>query len=570
MGRADRIACGGAGRGAGAARRERRNNEMETPMITLYRARKIITMDHNCPQATHVAVRGGRVLAVGGADCAEGWGGVTADDRFADKVLMPGLIEAHAHVSAGGIWRYTYCGHYARTDPQGTVWEGVRSYDALIDRLRAVAADTPAGQPVVGWGFDPNFIEGRRLDAGHLDQVSKDHPVAVIHSNFHLLSANTRALAEAGLGEGANIEGVVKGADGRPNGELQEFAAMEPVMTVARVNFSDMADEAGLRAYGQTARNCGVTTVAELLSDLGEDEVAMLERVTAEPDFPVRYVPIMNAMVGAPEAEAARALALRGRSTEKLHLGRAKLFTDGAIQGYTAKLKAPGYFNGPDNGMWNMEVDHFRAAVRALHEAGVKMHIHTNGDAASELAIEAIEEAQSRAPRRDLRHTLEHVQLAGIDQFKRMRALGICVNLFANHLYYFGDVHWTRTLGPDRARRMDACADAAAIFGGDFAIHSDAPVTPMAPLFTAWCAVNRLTESGRKLGDSQQISVAQALHCITLGAAYVLKLDDQVGSIQCGKWADFCVLGEDPLAVDPAALREVPVVATVLGGRVLA
>lgn len=539
-------------------------------MITVYSARKIITLDRNCPIATHVAVTDGRVLAVGGPDCADGWGEVRHDDRFAEAVLMPGLIEAHAHVMAGGIWRYTYCGHYARTDPEGKTWEGVASYDALIARLREVAAKTPPGQPVVGWGADPNFLQGRRLDKGHLDQVSTEHPVAVAHSNFHLVSANSMALELAGLDAGSNIEGVVRGPDGTPNGELQEFAAMGPVMEVTGMSFAALSDEAGLRAYGKVARNCGVTTVAELLSGLHEPELAMIERVVHEPSFPARYVPIMNAMEGAPEDEAARAVALRKHSTDKLYLGSAKLFTDGAIQGYTAKLKAPGYFKGEDHGTWNMTVEHFRAAVLALHRAGVKMHIHTNGDAASELAIEALEAAMQESPNPDLRHTLEHVQLAGRDQFKRLRALGATVNLFGNHLYYFGDVHWTRTLGPDRARRMNACRDAAEIFGGEFAIHSDAPVTPMAPLFTAWAAVNRVTESGRVLGDSQQISVEQALHCITLGAAHVLKLDHCLGSIQTGKFADFCVLGEDPLAVDPMALKDIPIVATVLGGEVTA
>ncbi|MFK7868733.1 MAG: amidohydrolase [Roseobacter sp.] len=539
-------------------------------MITVYSARKIITMDRNCPEATHVAVRDGMILAVGGADCADGWGEARIDDRFADAVIMPGLIEAHAHVIAGGIWRYTYCGHYARTDPDGRVWDGVGTYDALIERLRKVAAETPAGQPVVGWGADPNFLEGRRLDKIHLDQVSTKHPVAVAHSNFHLVSANSMALEKAGLDAGTNIEGVVRGADGTPNGELQEFAAMGPVMDVTGMNFSDLADEAGLRAYGHVARTCGVTTVAELLSDLHEEEVAMIERVVHEPSFPARYVPIMNAMVDAPEVEAARAVSLRPRSTDKLYLGRAKLFTDGAIQGYTAKLKAPGYFKGEDHGCWNMTPEHFAAAVMALHKAGVKMHIHTNGDAASELAIEALEAAMLVSPNPDLRHTLEHVQLAGRDQFKRIKALGATVNLFGNHLYYFGDVHWTRTIGPDRARRMNACRDAADIFDGEFAIHSDAPVTPMAPLFTAWAAVNRMTEGGRTLGNSQQITVPQALHCITLGAAHVLKLDHAVGSIQTGKFADFCVLGEDPLSVDPKALKDVPIMATVLGGEVTA
>ncbi|WP_299962977.1 amidohydrolase [uncultured Roseobacter sp.] len=539
-------------------------------MIIVFSAAKILTMDPNMPNATHVAVRDGRVLAVGDADCAAGWGEVEHDDRFAGRVILPGLIEAHAHVMAGGIWDYTYCGHYVRTDPQGKVWEGVADYDAIIARLRAVAVETPKGEPVIGWGLDPNFLEGRRFDKAHLDAVSTDHPVVVSHSNFHLMTANSAALAKAGFDAGTNIEGVMKGADGAPNGELQEFAAMQPMMEAVGYNFLNMGTEPSLRAYGQVARLCGVTTVAELLSDLAEEEVAMIERVVHDPAFPARYVPVMNAMVGDPEEEAARALALRARSTDKLSLGRAKLFTDGAIQGYTAKLKPPAYFTGEDHGIWNMDLDHYRRAVEALHRAGVKTHIHTNGDAASEFAIEVYEEVLLKYPNPDLRHTLEHVQLATSDQFKRMKALGLTCNIFGNHIHYFGDIHWTKTLGPDRASRMNACRDAVEIFGNEFAIHSDAPITPMAPLVTAWAVVNRVTETGRVLGTSQQITVAQALHCITLGAAHVLKLDHEIGSIQTGKHADFCVLAEDPLAVDPMAVRDIEVVATVLGGRVTA
>ena len=141
-------------------------------MVTVYSARKIITMDHNCPIATHVAVKDGLIVGVGGSDCGDGWGAVTHDNSFADKVLLPGLIEAHAHVSAGGVWRFTYCGHYTRTDPDGTDSPGVATYDALIERLRVIAAKTPPGEPVVGWGFDPNFLKGRRLDKAHRDQAS--------------------------------------------------------------------------------------------------------------------------------------------------------------------------------------------------------------------------------------------------------------------------------------------------------------------------------------------------------------------------------------------------------------
>jgi predicted amidohydrolase YtcJ len=387
-----------------------------------------------------------------------------------------------------------------------------------------------------------------------------------------MMTANSVALERAGLAEGGpevgGVEGIVRGADGLPNGELQEFAAMGPVMQVAGIDFADLTNSAeAVRAYGKVARLCGVTTVADLLSDLHEGEVDMLLNVTGAAQFPVRYVPMMNAMVGEPEDEARRAVALRGRSTGKLRLGAAKLFTDGSIQSFTAKVKAPGYFAGEDQGIWNMDPEHFRAAMITLHRAGVQTHIHTNGDAASEFATDVIEEAMRLAPGADHRHTLEHVQLADRAQFKRMRNLGICVNLFANHLYYFGDVHWGRTVGPDRASRMDACADALEIFGGDFAIHSDAPVTPMAPLFTAWCAVNRLSESGRRLGKAQRIPVVDALRCITLGAAYVLKMDGEIGSIQTGKRADFCLLDDDPLAMPPESLKDIPVAGTVLGGQ---
>ena len=537
-------------------------------MIKVFEAKKILTMDENHSEATHVAVRDGFILAIGDADCAEVWGNYERIDYFKDDILMPGLIEAHAHVSAGGVWRFTYCGHYARKDPDGIEWEGVANYDALIERLKKVAARTPAGDPVVGWGFEPSFLEGDRLNRHQLDAVSREHPVVVVHSNFHLLTANSRSLSDAKLLHGSNIEGVVMGADGKANGELQEFSAMAPVMEHTGVSFRDLADANGLRAYGKTAKNCGVTTVADLLSDLHDPEVAMLEEITADPNFPVRYVPMMNAMTTPPKVAAERAIALRARSTDKLFLGGAKLFTDGAIQAFTAMLKEPGYFKGRDQGIWNMEISHFKEAVKELNRAGVKTHVHTNGDRASELAIEAYEEALLECANPDLRHTLEHVQLANKSQFLRMRALGLTANVFANHLYYFGDIHWSRSIGPDRANRMDACRDANEVFGGNFAIHSDAPVTPMAPLFTAWCAVNRETQNGRILGNTQQISVKEALYAITMGAAYVLKLDNQIGSISVGKRADFVALGQDPLTVDPRALKDIKIKGTVLGGTV--
>jgi predicted amidohydrolase YtcJ len=151
-------------------------------------------------------------------------------------------------------------------------------------------------------------------------------------------------------------------------------------------------------------------------------------------------------------------------------------------------------------------------------------------------------------------------------QFRRMAALDLCVNLFANHIWYFGDQHYERTMGPDRAMRLDACGSALR-YGVPLAIHSDSPVTPLGPLHVAWCAVNRLTPSGRVLGENQKISVEAALHAITLGAAFTLKLDSEIGSIETGKKADFAVLGQDPFAVPAVELRDIPVLGTVMGGH---
>jgi predicted amidohydrolase YtcJ len=252
-------------------------------------------------------------------------------------------------------------------------------------------------------------------------------------------------------------------------------------------------------------------------------------------------------------------------NNDRLHHRLCKVMTDGSIQGFTARLKWPGYYNGKPNGLWNMDPDQLAKLVMHYHKAGMHLHIHTNGDEASEVMLDAIEAAQEAHYRPDHRHTLQHCQMADASQFRRMHKLGCCVNLFANHVHYWGDQHASITMGPDRARRMDACATALRE-GVPLAIHSDAPVTPMAPLFTAWCAVNRLTASGAALGPEERISAAAALHAITLGAAYTLRMDHLVGSVEPGKYADFAVLDASPLDVAPEALRDIKVAGTISGG----
>jgi predicted amidohydrolase YtcJ len=550
-------------------------------ITTVYAARKIITMNPMQPAATHVAVRDGRILGVGSLDALAAWGAYTLDERFADKVLMPGLIEGHCHLKEGSMWDMPYLGWFDRRDPQGTVWSGLRSMDAVVARLIEIDAEMHARgaaptQALIAWGFDPIYFGGERMTVHHLDRASRTRPIVIAHANGHLMNVNSAMLQLGEITRDNEVEGVVKFASGpnagEPTGELQEPAAM--FLVVRKIGDAGLLapmTAAGVRSFARLACMQGVTTATDLVNKLTEADIAVLEQALADEACGIRILPAFQAFHGTHGAAlgAQHVQALMPRNTDKLRYGLVKMMLDGSIQGFSARLRWPGHFNGAPNGIWVMAPAQYEADFETYHRAGLLIHTHTNGDEASEAAIDAIERVLERAPRADHRHTLQHGQMIDAPLFRRMAALGLCANLFANHLWYWGDQHYEMTMGPDRAHRLDACGSALAA-GVPLAIHSDAPVTPLGPLFTAWCAVNRITPKGRVLGAAERITVPQALHAITLGAAWTLKLDDELGSIECGKRADFCVLEDDPLTVDPAALKDVRVWGTVLSGRVFA
>jgi len=540
--------------------------------VTIFAARRILTMNPAQPAATHVAVRDGRILAVGDADDAAAWhtrfGACATDDTLRDQVLMPGFVEGHCHLMEGAMWDAAYVGYYDRRGPDGTRWPGLRSLDAVLDRLaQAERAMTDDG-PLLAWGFDPIFFGTSRLTVRELDRVSARRPIAILHASVHLMNVNGAMLAQAGIDEDTDIDGISRDADGRPTGELQEFAAMFPVY---RAIGSKLAISAGeqphaIRNFGRVAQLAGVTTATDLVNDLSPAGNRTLRDVTGDVDYPVRIVPAF-APQRSPARSADSVLAEVARNTDKLRFGAVKFIVDGSIQGFTARVRWPGYAGGQPNGLWLIPPAQLVDVFAPFHRAGLQLHIHTNGDEATEVVLDAMTTLLARDPRPDHRHTLQHCQMADAAQLERIRALGMCVNFFANHLYYWGDAHYAQTIGPDRANRMDAAGSAQRL-GIPYALHSDAPITPLNPLFTAWCAVQRETASGRVLGEHERISVDDALRAITLGAAYTLKMDHLVGSIEVGKCADFAVLDDDPSRVAPARLKDVRVWGTVLGGRV--
>lgn len=533
--------------------------------ITAYTAKTIYTMNPSQPVGQCVAIRDGKILGVGPIEQIRRFGDVTIDDRYADKVLVPGFVEGHSHALEGSVWDHLYLGYFDRRDPEGRLWQGLKTPEAVQQRLTEHVGKDDADTPLIAWGLDPIYFDDAPIDRRLLDAVSETRPIVVIHASLHVMFVNSATIACAGLTE-MTLEGIICDEQGRPTGVLEEFAAMHPVFDALAFDiFEGASDVCVLQRFAQAARREGVTTVTDLLNPMSDAAIDALREATAAPDFPVRLVPALNALAWDAQAGSKRVQQAIAHNHERLHFGLVKLVTDGAIQSFTARLQWPGYLTGPENGVWNAPPQTFHDMVQQYHQAGLQLHIHTNGDEAVGMILDALDDALALWPRPDHRHTLQHVQLIRQDQLRRVVRLGACLNIFANHIYYWGDIHLSRTLGFDRCQRLEPAASADRM-GIEFGIHCDAPVTPLSPLFTAWCATERQTASGVTLGDAEKISRFRALQAITLGAAFTLRMDNCIGSLEPGKFADITVLDDDPLE-SSLPLKDIGIHATLLSGR---
>ena len=249
------------------------------------------------------------------------------------------------------------------------------------------------------------------------------------------------------------------------------------------------------------------------------------------------------AILGPPMISPSEPRRFQQPATIKLRLGLVKLMTDGSIQGFTAQLKWPGYYRGPNHGIWNIAPEALFDLVGTLNREGLQVHVHVNGDAASELAIKAFAKGVNSPPAtRPPAHPAalpngrpqpvfirwQHSDLAliflPITSFSLEISIGISL--------------WVQSA----PHEWDACRTALDE-GVNLSIHSDAPVTPMGPLTVAWCAANRLTGSGQVLGPMECINLDEAMRAITLGPARSLHLDHEIGSIESGKTRGLCHLG---------------------------
>ncbi len=543
--------------------------------ITIYTAKTIVTLDPGTPSAAAVAVMNGNILGVGTLDEVRGW--ITneefeIDRRFENAVILPGFIEAHMHPQITGVlWQGVYVGRFDRTAPDGTPTKGLETKQAVIERLRDAAAKIPAdGRWLVAWGYQPEFYGNAPLTRADLDPISNGHPIFIENLSMHIYYANSKAFEIAGIADDTGIVGIVK-KDGKPTGEIEEVEAAFAFVAKLPSLDSEFLLKA-TRDAGELAHRVGVTTIADLSFGTIPGGYKAYQTAAADPDFPVRVV--LNPLISifqkgaiADKGGLDYLAELHKYDTDRLSFGGVKFIVDGSIQGYTGLFQWPNYYKTFANGVANISQEELSKWVLEVHKRGFQAVIHTNADQATEMALQALAAAQRQYPRLATRHRLEHNQFVTQAQLVKMKELGVATNLFTNHIYFWGDLHYSTFVGPDRARDMNP-AGSAQRMGVPFSLHSDASVTPVNPLFSMWTATVRKTMSGRVLGEGERISVPQALHAVTLGAAYLLGQDDKKGSIKAGKLADFTILDRNPLEVtSPDELKDIKVLGTVMGGK---
>lgn len=549
--------------------------------VTIFVAKRIITMDPVQPYATAVAVKDGRIYSVGALDEMKKWmkaGTYTVNNDYANDVITPGMIEAHSHLTMLSVFlAHTYVGYWDFPGFNGKILPAAKSKADVLKRLKEDEKKlTNPNDILFGWGFDPIYFNNDVLTATDLDAISKTRPIFVLNASEHIAYVNSVLLAKAGYNAQTTIPGVVKGKDGKPNGVLEEVSAAGPVIMLF---FNQLVTPATFKEnlYGlaDTAHRLGLTTFSDLLfGGPGEgDMVDVMKQAAQDPKFPERMVIVYNGMLlslldkKTPGQGIAHLNDLIKLNSNNLNFGGIKFVSDGSLQGFTARLEWPGYFNGAPNGLFNTTTEELKQVALPYWKAGYRIHIHVNGNQATQSALDALQYWQTQAPRKPALVILEHDQMSSPEQFKRAHILGAYVNLFANHIYYWGDQHYSILLGPDRANRINDAAEAKRQ-GVLFSLHTDSPVTPLGPLHSMWAAMNRVTASGRVLGPNERISAQDALRAVTLSAAYLHNLQNEIGSIEIGKRADFTVLARDPLTEPAMTVKDIPIVATIQSGNI--
>lgn len=529
---------------------------------TIYTGGPIVTIDDDAPRAEAVAVRDGRILAVGSTeDVMAHRSGETELFDLDGRTLLPGFVDSHGHVVMGGLQAMSA---NLLAPPDGDVTDIPGLVATLESWVDANADKVEAVNLIVGFGYDQSQLaEQRHPTRDELDRVSAEVPILIVHQSGHFGVVNSAGLEAVGFtAETPDPEGGIirRDADGAPNGVLEEnafFAAIGGLLG----NIGEDGFKAFARAGAALWARFGYTTAQEGRATPQLAEIA--RSAAAEGLFPIDVVVYTD--VGVDRDYIAEHVS---RNYENhMRIGGAKLTIDGSPQGFTALRDRPYYDPVGDyppgySGYAAVEMDQVLDAVDWAFANGVQVLTHANGEGASDRLLAAIEAATEKHGRADRRPVLVHGQLLREDQVDALKRLDVFPSLFPMHTFYWGDWHRDHTVGPVLGENISPTGWVTTR-GMKFGTHHDAPVAFPDSMRVLDATVTRRTRSGDILGPAQRVDVMTALKAMTIWPAWQHFEEDDKGSIEVGKLADFVVLSDDPTAVDPETLDQLRVLVTI-------
>lgn len=533
----------------------------------LFTARVIRTVDADATTATAMLTDRGRILAIGTpAECraaAERAGLAPDHVDLGDAVIVPGFVDAHAHpLMFGQLMTWVDCGP-----------EKADSIPEIVALLKAAAVDAPAGRPVRGYGYEQrNLAEKRHPTRFELDEVAVDREVYLMNASGHGGVVNSYALAKNGVDRDTpNPDGgeFFRDADGELTGELSD-AACNILTGVHGVKIGHhgpnfhLADEPEehlrqLDAATQRFLAGGVTSIGDCQVTRREFDMYLRLAEAGRLELRVSMYLLSHLL------DEALEMGLVGQfGNAHLSFAGIKLYADGTLGGWTAYFP-DGYVGDPcRTGQLYHEPAEYAALISRAHAAGLQTATHAQSPTAIEMVVSAIEAALAERPDSDARHRIEHCGLPTPEQIDRMAASGIRPVNQTQHYFNWGEgVEEAIGTPGERFNPLGEFERA----GVPFTISSDAPVAEPIPLEAIQTAVARVTRRGHKLGpDDLRVSALSALRAHTIEGAVSIGREDDLGSLEVGKYADFVVLSDDPLAVDAEEISSIAVRETWVDG----
>ena len=533
---------------------------------TIYVGGDIVTINDAQPTAEALAVKGGKILAIGTrADLEKAHqGAATKIVDLEGKTLLPGFLDAHSHY-INSLLVANQCKLYA--PPSGPA----KDVDAIIAELKKFAAERniPKGEMIMGYGYDDSVMpNGRLLNRDDLDQAFPDNPVRIDHVSMHGAVMNSLALKKYGFSAATKTPpgGVIvrKPGTNEPYGLIMEMAFL-PVMQQQEAMTPEQEiawSKAGQMLYAEA----GITTAHE-----GVTYVAQLQTMKRATDAGANIIDVVAYpfITDVDKSLAVVPLAEWGKYTKRFKVGGVKISIDGSPQGRTAAFTTPYLTGGPAGeknyvGSLAAPQDVINKALQKVYSLGVPVLFHANGDAAIDALIKAHEFAAADDLTKYRNVTAIHAQFIRKDQIPKFVEYKIRPSFYTLHTYYFAEAHIANR-GMEQASYISPMRDAIDA-GLHPTNHTDFVVAPLDQMFMLWTAVNRISRGGAEIGLDQRVTPLEGLKAMTIWAAEQYGEQASKGSLEPGKLADLVILDKNPLKVEPMAIKDIKVVETIKEG----